>query len=87
MQAATKGHSGIVKLLLVAGARRDITNKVEHYTRKFNYISSELATHYYLMNHRELLLLLLLFQFGYTGLSKARTNNHIEVVRLLQQPM
>ena len=45
-----KGHSEIVKLLLVAGAR-DITNKVEHYTRKFNYISSELATHYYLMNH------------------------------------
>ena len=83
------GHSEIVKLLLVAGARRDITNKVEHYTRKFNYISSELATHYYLMNHRELLLLLLLllFQFGYTGLDLARTNNHIEVVRLLQQPM
>ena len=45
-----KGHSEIVKLLLVAGAR-DITNKVEHYTRKCNYISSELATHYYLMNH------------------------------------
>ena len=41
------GHSETVKLLLVAGAR-DITNKVEHYT---NYISSELATHYYLMNH------------------------------------
>ena len=45
-----KGHSETVKLLLVAGAR-DITNKVEHYTRKFNYISSELDTHYYLMNH------------------------------------
>ena len=35
-----KGHSEIVKLLLVAGA----TNKVEHYTRKFHYISSELDT-------------------------------------------
>ena len=49
-----KGHSEIVKLLLVSGAR-DITNKVEHLyiqenliTFPVNYVDSY---HYYLMNH------------------------------------
>ena len=86
-----KGHSEIVKLLLVAGAR-DITDKVEHYTRKFNYISSELiiideSLSMMIMNDYYYCCCCCCFQFGNTGLSKARTNNHIEVVRLLQQPM
>ena len=34
-----------------------------------------------------IVVVVVVFQFGDTGLSKARTNNHIEVVHLLQQPL
>ena len=83
------GHSEIVKLLLVAGAR-DITNKVEHYTRKFSYsLLSDESLSIMRMNdyYYYYYCCCCCFQLGNTGLSIARTYNHIEVVHLLQQPM